>query len=77
VNAGFEAEAKAQKPQEEAKPSALGLDSMIPQIRGEPSALTILNNLVDYQSLLKNNKVCIIDPFATWCPPCVEIAPAY
>merc|ERR1712013_317413 len=39
-------------------------------------SLTMLNNLEEHADFVKEG-VCIIDAFATWCPPCVNIAPKY
>ena len=39
-------------------------------------SLTMLNNLDDHTAFISEG-VCIIYAFATWCPPCVKIAPKY
>ena len=38
--------------------------------------LTVCANLAEFDEFKKEG-VCIVDAFATWCPPCVRIAPKY
>ena len=39
-------------------------------------SLTMCANMDEFNTW-KAEGVCIIDAFATWCPPCVNIAPKY
>ena len=40
-------------------------------------SITMLETKEQFEAFIKENPKCIIDAFATWCPPCKAIAPKY
>ena len=41
-----------------------------------PSPVTVLDDLESFESSIKNG-VSVVDFWATWCGPCIRVAPAY
>ena len=37
----------------------------------------MVENMEEFKAFKDQNSLCIVDAFATWCPPCVRIAPIY
>ena len=63
------------KPDDASEPGASKDDVSKPDV--PKAALTMVGNMEEFKAFKAKNSVCIIAGLATWCPPCVNIAPKY